>query len=419
MPTIQHLVAQEILDSRGWPTVEAAMVLDDNTVVDTAVPSGTSMGKHEAVEMRDADPGRMYGKGVLKAVENINTVIAPALIGKDPTQQAAIDQILVQLDGTMNKSKLGANAILAVSQATAKAGAAHYGIPLYKYFKEKYQLTPDLHIPTPIFNVVNGGEHGAGNLDFQEFQIIPASNKEFKKALQMGVEIFMSLEHVLVEKGAIHSTGIEGGFAPNLYTNADAFQILTEAIKQLPYLLAQDVFVGLDVAANFLFQNGKYHIKDLSQAATADDIIEFYKKIHKDFMILSIEDGLAEDDWENWAKLTAQLGKDIMIVGDDLLTTSRERIQKAIKEKSCNAVIVKPNQIGTITETVEFVKTAKEAEWQTVFSHRSGETTDTFIADMAVGLGGDYAKFGAPSRGERVVKYNRLLQIVNELNSSQ
>lgn len=419
MPAVQRLVAQEILDSRGIPTVEAAIVLDDGTAVVTAIPSGTSTGKSEAVELRDQDMRRMFGKGVLKAVENINTIIAPEIIGKDPTQQTAIDQMLVQLDGTQNKSKLGANAILAVSQAIAKAGAAYYNMPLYKYFKEKYQIAQDLHIPTPIFNVINGGEHGAGNLDFQEFQIIPASNKEYKLALQMGVEIFMALEHVLVEKGAIHSTGIEGGFAPNLYTNADAFQILVEAMRQLPYLLAQDVFVGLDVAANFLYHNGKYHVKDLAQPATAKELIEFYKRLHKEFMILSIEDGLAEEDWENWTKMTEEMGGNMMIVGDDLLTTNKEYALRAIKEKACNAVIVKPNQIGTVTETIEFVKIAQGANWQTVFSHRSGETTDTFIADMAVGLGADYVKFGAPSRGERVAKYNRLLQIELELNNKQ
>lgn len=415
MPAIQSLVAEEILDSRGMPTVEVIIILDDNTVVETSVPSGTSTGRHEAVELRDNDMHRMFGKGVLGAVKNVNEIIAPALIGQDPTKQSGIDQILVQLDGTENKSKLGANAMLAVSEAVSKAGAAYYGIPLYKYFHEKYQLTSNMHIPTPIFNVINGGEHGAGNLDFQEFQIIPATNKEYKKALQLGVEIYMSLEKVLVEKGAIHSTGIEGGYAPNLYTNADAFQILLEAMKPLPYLLAQDVFVGLDVAANFLYANGKYRIKDLSQGVGAGELIEFYKTLREEYKLLSIEDGLAEDDWENWQKLMKEMGASTLIVGDDLLTTNKERIQRAIKEQSCNAVIVKPNQIGTVTETVEFVKIAQEAGWQTVFSHRSGETTDAFIADMAVGLGADYAKFGAPSRGERVVKYNRLLQIENEL----
>lgn len=415
MAVIQAVQAREILDSRGYPTIETILTLDNGMVVNAAVPSGTSTGRHEAVELRDGDHARYLGRGVLGAVNNVNTVIAPAVIGQDPLQQTSLDQILVNLDGTPNKSKLGANAILSVSQAAAKAGAASVGLPLYQYFQQKYQLISEMHIPTPIFNLINGGAHGAGNLDFQEFQVIPASNKLFRKGLQMGAEIFMQLEQVLISKGAVHSTGIEGGFAPNLYANADAFQLFFETLAQMPYVMAQDVFLGVDAAANYFVRSGKYKIRDRSEAFSDDDMIKYYKEIHDQFHIFSIEDGLSEDDWDGWKKLTAQLGATTMIIGDDLLTTNKERVLKAVEEKACTAALIKPNQIGSVSETVEVVKIAKDAGWQVVFSHRSGETTDDFIADMAVGLGADYAKFGAPDRGERVAKYNRLLKIEQEL----
>jgi len=415
MASIQTIKAREILDSRGYPTIETMITLDNGIVVSAAVPSGTSTGKHEAVELRDNDQSRYYGRGVLKAVKNVNEIIALAVIGQDPTKQTTIDQILVNLDGTPNKSKLGANAILSVSQAVAKAGAATVELPLYEYFKQKYQIVQNYHIPTPIFNLINGGAHGAGNLDFQEFQIIPASNKPFYKALQIGSEIFMKLEEVLIAKGAVHSTGIEGGFAPNLYTNTDAFQLFFETITRTPYVVAQDVFLGLDAAANYFFHGGKYKIRDRSDAFSTKEMIQFYKEVSQQYHVFSLEDGLAEDDWDGWKAMTTELGGTVMMIGDDLLTTSKERVLRAIQEKSCNAVLVKPNQIGTVSETVEVVKIAKDAGWQIVFSHRSGETTDDFIADMAVGLGADYAKFGAPDRGERVVKYNRLLQIESEI----
>jgi enolase len=417
MPVIQSLFAHEILDSRGIPTLETIIMLDNGIVVSSAVPSGTSTGSHEAVELRDGDKTRYMGKGVLKAVENVNTLIAPALIGQDPTKQTAIDQILLELDGTQNKSKLGANAILSASQTTSKAGAAAVGLPLYEYFFQKYQLVQEIHIPTPIFNVINGGAHGAGNLDFQEFQIVPASNKPYHTALQMGAELFMSLEQVLISKGAVHSVGIEGGFAPDLYSNTDAFQLLLEAISKTSYILAQDVFLSVDIAANFFHQHvgNKYKIRDRNEPYSSAELIQFYAHLHEQYRLLSIEDGLAEDEWATWKEMTAQLGDKMIIIGDDFLTTNKERVQRAIQEQSCNAILIKPNQIGTISETVEVVKVAKDAGWYVVFSHRSGETTDDFIADMAVGLGADYAKFGAPNRGERVAKYNRLLRIESEL----
>ncbi|HKY74015.1 MAG TPA: phosphopyruvate hydratase [Patescibacteria group bacterium] len=415
MAVIRAVYAREILDSRGYPTIECTLELDNGIVVSSAVPSGTSTGKHEAVELRDGDPTRMYGKGVLNAVRAINEVIAPAIIGQDPTRQTNIDQLLVNLDGTPNKSKLGANAILAVSQTGSRAGAAIVGMPLYQYFKEKYQLVSTYRIPTPEFNMINGGAHGAGNLDFQEFHVVPASNKPFRTALQIGVEVFMTLEKVLIAKGAVHSTGIEGGFAPNLFTNTDAFQLFFETVKELPYIIGQDVFLGIDAASNFFFKGGKYSIRDRTEPFNVDQMIEFYKEIREQYHVFSIEDGLSEDDWDGWKKLTKELQASTVIIGDDLLTTNKERVLRAVQEKACTGIIIKPNQIGTISETVEVVKIAKDAGWQTIFSHRSGETTDDFIADFAVGCGADYVKFGAPSRGERVVKYNRLLKIESEL----
>jgi enolase len=415
MAMIRSVRAREILDSRGMPTIETTMELDSGVQVSAAVPSGTSTGKHEAVELRDHDDARMFGKGVLQAVRNVNEVIAPAVIGQDPTRQTSLDQILVNLDGTPNKAKLGANAILSVSQAGARAGAAAVGMSLYQYFKEKYQLITTYKMPIPEFNLINGGAHGAGNLDFQEFHVVPASNKTYKESLQMGAEIFMALEKVLIEKGAVHSTGIEGGFAPTLYTNTDAFQLFFETMKEMPYVIGQDIFLGIDAASNFFFSGGKYKIRDRSEPFSVDQMIQYYKGIREQFHVFAIEDGLSEDDWDGWKKLTAELGSNALIIGDDFLTTSKERVLKAVQEKACTGVIIKPNQIGTISETVEVVKIAKDAGWHTVFSHRSGETTDDFMADFAVGCGADYVKFGAPSRGERVVKYNRLLKIESEL----
>lgn len=416
MAVIQSVLAREIIDSRSFPTIETIMTLDNGIVVSSAVPSGTSTGKHEAVELRDGDQTRFYGKGVLRAVENVNTVITPAVKGLDPTKQTSLDQLLVNLDGTPNKSKLGANAILSVSQAAAKAGAASVGLPLYEYFRQKYQFVQSLRIPTPIFNLINGGAHGAGNLDFQEFQVVPASNKSFHMALQMGTEIFMMLEQVLISKGAVHSTGIEGGFAPNLYTNADALQLFYETLAKTQYTFAQDVFMGLDAASNYFFKNGKYKIRDRTEPFSTDEMIEYYRQLNKQFHAFAIEDGLAEDEWDGWIKMTRELQNSMLIIGDDLLTTSKQRVLKAVQEKACTGIIIKPNQIGTVSETVEVVKIARDAGWQIIFSHRSGETTDDFIADMAVGLGGDYAKFGAPHRGERVAKYNRLLKIESEIS---
>lgn len=411
MSKINQVIAREVLDSRGYPTVECYIALDSGEEVTASVPGGTSTGKHEAIEIRDNDPSRMGGKGVKKVVANINDIIRPVIVGQDPTRQTACDQLLFNLDGTMNKSKLGANAILAVSTAVCKAGAAAVRMPMFQYLKEKYALITNLHIPTPIFNLINGGAHGAGNLDFQEFHVIPTSNKPFPIALQVGVEMFMALEQVLIAKNAIHSVGVEGGFAPNLFTNTDALELLLEAMKRTPYAFGQDLFFGLDVAASAFYKGNKYVIRDRQQPMTSNELMEYYKDLNQKYHIFSLEDPFAEDDWEAWTALTTQISDHVVVVGDDLLTTNKERLNRAIKEKACNAILVKPNQIGTISETVEVIKVAKDAKFQIIVSHRSGETNDDFIADFAVGMGADYTKFGAPIRGERVAKYNRLLAI--------
>jgi len=417
--TIQGLYAREILDSRGIPTIECTLWLDNGAIVATSVPTGTSVGKYEAHELRDKDPEHMIGKGVLSAVEFLNTTIAQSLIGKDPTKQFEIDQLLVDMDGTSNKSKLGSNSILAVSQCVLKAGALSLNVPLYYYIQQKYQLVPELNMPSCIYTMVNGGEHGADNLDLQEFEIIPASHIDYETSLNMAVTLFHKIEEVLSIKGAIHSTGIVGGFTPNLYSNTDVFEILVETIKASPYTFAQDVFFGIDAAASELYKGGKYELKDRSEPYTAKEMIAYYKKLRDLYHVFYIEDPFQEDDEDSWKAITAELGETTKIVGDSFLVTNKEKTAAAIKNKTCNAVLVKPNQTGTISETIEVIRIAKEAQWQVIISHRSGETNDDFIADFAVGVGADYTKFGPPNRGERVAKYNRLLQIHQEIIHSQ
>lgn len=417
--TIQGLYAREILDSRAMPTIECTLWLDNGAIVATSVPTGTSVGKYEAHELRDNDPEHMVGKGVLKAVEFINTTIAQTLIGKDPTKQFEIDQLLVDLDGTNDKSKIGSNSILAVSQCVLKAGALSLNVPLYYYIQQKYQLVSELAIPSCIYTMINGGEHGADNLDLQEFEIIPASHIDFESSLNIAVTLFHKIEEVLSLKGAIHSTGIVGGFTPNLYSNTDVFEILVETIKASPYTFAQDVFFGIDAAASELYKGGKYSLKDRSEPYSAKEMIQYYKKLRDLYHVFYIEDPFQEDDEESWKAITTELGETTRIVGDSLLVTNKAKTMEAIKNKTCNSVLVKPNQTGTISETIEVVRLAKEAHWQVIMSHRSGETNDDFIADFAVGVGADYTKFGPPNRGERVAKYNRLLQIHQEIIHSQ
>ncbi len=416
MAVIQGIYAREILDSRGIPTIECTLWLDTGVIVATSVPAGTSVGKSESLELRDNDPTRMTGKGVLNAVNNINTIIAPALIGRDPTHQRELDEQLIALDGTPNKSKLGANAILAVSQAILKAGAVTVNAPLYYYIQQKYQLVTNLFIPSCIYTFVNGGSHGADNLDLQEFEIIPASHIDFLTSINMAVTLFHHFEEILVSKGAIHSTGLVGGFTPNLYSNSDVFELLIEAIKTSPYTFSQDLFFGVDVAASEIAREGKYQLKDRAEPYTGREMVEYYKKLRSLYHVFYIEDPFEDDDTESWKLLTQEIGDTSKIVGDDLLVSNQQKTEKAIADKLCNSILVKPNQVGTITETINVIAAARQAGWQVMLSHRSGETNDDFIADFAVGVGADYAKFGPPNRGERVAKYNRLLQIYSEIN---
>lgn len=422
MAKITQVWAREILDSRSTPAVECAVKLDSGHVAVSSVPSGASTGKGAALELRDNDETRYGGNGVLKAVENVNKILGPAIIGSDPSAQIEIDRKLISMDGTENKTKYGANAILSVSMAVSKLGALVSNIPLYSWINMTYQklgIKLPLRVPSPLFNMINGGLHGAGNLDFQEFHVIPATTKTFSQGLQLGSEIYMTIGENLKRRGAIHSVGDEGGYAPNLFTNADALEILVESIKETKYSLGRDVLLGLDVAANTFFTNGVYQIRDKTSSMDERSMIEYYKEINDQYHLAILEDPLNEDAWSGWKTLTSQFGAGLTIVGDDLLVTNPKRVAKAIKEKACNAILIKPNQIGTVTETLEVCKMAKQANWKLNVSHRSGETNDWFIADFAVGIGADFVKFGAPARGERVAKYNRLLSIDKELYPNQ
>ena len=415
---IYSITAREILDSRGDPTVETTVILMSGYRGTASVPAGTSIGKYEAVELRDRDEKRYNGMGVLRAVQNVNGAINAKLRGMDATNQGLIDKTMVDLDKTPNKSNLGSNAILSVSMAVAAASAAHLHQPLYRYLDTvngSGKPAPILRIPTPIFNIINGGKHGAGNLDFQEFAVIPASNKSYHQALEIGVEVYQSVKKILIYRNAVHSVGFEGGFAPNLFTNIDAIEILMEAVKATPYQFGVDVFFGLDVAASHFKSDRGYQIKDRAIPFTSADFIDYFKKLHEKYRLLLLEDPLGEDDWDGWVSITRELGTDILIVGDDLLATNPERLQRAVSDKACSAILAKPNQIGTISEFLAVIQLAKQHDIKTVVSHRSGETNDSFIADLAVAVQSDYVKFGAPARGERVAKYNRLLQIEQEL----
>ena len=417
MAKIRAIKAREILDSRGTPTIETTIWSDTGLAAVAAVPSGASTGKFEAVELRDGDPARFKGLGVLKAVENVNKVIAPRVIGMDPTYQSQVDKLLVELDGTENKSKLGANSILSVSQAVCELGSLILGRNVFQYVAEKYVLANPswTTLPIPMFNLINGGQHGAGNnLDFQEFHVVASSRTSFTDSLRMGETIYQTLKDSLVKRNAVYSVGDEGGFAPNLYTNIDALELLVEAINMSNYTLGRDVFLGLDAASNSFFKSNKYAIRDKSQPMTTDEMIEFYVQLNKDYQLFSLEDGLSENDYNAWAKLMVEIGVNTLIIGDDLLVTNKKRLLEAIKKKACNGILVKPNQIGTISETVDVIKTAKENKIAVIVSHRSGETNDDFIADFAVGVGANYVKFGAPARGERIIKYNRL-SLIQEL----
>ncbi|OGM28266.1 phosphopyruvate hydratase [Candidatus Woesebacteria bacterium RIFCSPLOWO2_01_FULL_39_61] len=418
MSKVQKVWATQILDSRGFPTVEAACQLDSGEVAVASVPGGTSTGTYEALELRDGDNQKFLGKSVYNAVKNVNEVLGPGVWGLDVNDQDKIDKRLIELDGTKNKSKYGGNAILAVSLASTKGGALANKQPLYLWVNtlaKRVGINAEIHIPSPIFNMINGGLHGAGNLDFQEFHVIPATSKTYSDSLRMGVEIYMMLGKDLDRRGAIHSVGDEGGYAPNLFTNADALEVLYEAIKQTPYQMGRDVFLGLDVAASVFYKNGEYTIRDKSAPLNDDALLDYYKYINNQYHLALIEDPFHEDAWDSWKKILEAFQGQLTIVGDDILATNMERVQKAIADKACNGILVKPNQVGTVSETLEVIKTTRDAGWKVIVSHRSGETNDWFIADFAVGVGSDYTKFGAPARGERVVKYNRLLSIESEL----
>ncbi len=418
MSTIKKVWAREILDSRGIPTVESYLLTDDNRLSSASVPAGTSTGSHEALELRDTDNPRYMGQGVLKAVENINNVLGPAVSGIDPLNQEEVDKKLISVDETENKTKYGANAILAVSQAVCKMGSTVSGKSLFAWvdtLKEQVGLKLGVKIPTPLLNMINGGLHGAGNLDFQEFWVIPATHKSFSEGLQIGAEVYQTIGLNLARRGAIHSVGHEGGYAPNLFTNADAFEVFVESIRQTKYSLGRDLFLGLDVAADSFYKDGEYMIRDRSSAMSDDQLLEYYKELNNQYKLQILEDAYHEDAWGSWKKLYSEMGENVIIAGDDLLVTNPRRLEKAIAEKACNAAIIKPNQIGTVWETLKVVKQARDAGWKIIVSHRSGETNDSFIADFAVGVASDFAKFGAPARGERVAKYNRLSAIEMEI----
>jgi len=409
MSDIIEIRAREILDSRGNPTVEADVVLDSGAAGRAAVPSGASTGEHEAVELRDADPKRYGGKGVLRAVQHIEETIAPALRGVDAGDQIALDRALIDLDGTPNKERLGANAILAVSMAAARAAADDVGMPLFRYLGGPMART----LPVPMLNVLNGGVHATNTVDFQEFMIVPIGAETFADALRMGAEVFHALKKVLVKRGLATGVGDEGGFAPNLKSDDEALAVLIEAIEAARYAPGKQIALALDPAASELYDKaGKYTFKK-SGAGTRDahGMIELYAKWLDQYPIVSIEDGLAEDDWDGWAALTAALGDRVQLVGDDIFVTSTERLARGIEQHVANAILIKVNQIGTLTETLEAIEMARSAGYLSVISHRSGETEDTFIADLAVATGAGQIKTGSASRGERVAKYNQLLRI--------
>lgn len=432
MSKISNIHAREILDSRGNPTVEVELSLSSGVAAIAAVPSGASTGAKEALELRDGDPKRFMGKGVLKAVNNINKKIAPKLKGMDVKNQEKIDQTMIELDGTPNKSKLGANAILAVSMACLKASAFNLKTLLFQHVNQKFGSiataskaksgnkvtngkSAEYILPVPMMNIINGGAHADNSADIQEFMIMPVGAKNFKTALRMGSEIFHNLKKVLKERKLNTNVGDEGGFAPTLSSNREALDVIMAAIKSAGYEPGKDVGLALDAAADQFFKDGKYILKKDGLELSGKEMVEYYEKLANDYPILSIEDGLAEDDWENWKLLNEKLGDKIQIVGDDIFVTNPSIIEKGIADKIANSVLIKVNQIGTITETVMAVKMAREAGWTAVISHRSGETEDTIIADLAVGLGTGQIKTGSLSRTDRVAKYNQLLRIEERL----
>jgi enolase len=415
MSSIIDIFAREILDSRGNPTVEVEVELDSGAVGRAAVPSGASTGAFEAVELRDGDKSRYLGKGVLKAVRNVNDVIAPELIGMEAQDQVAIDKTMIELDGTPNKSKLGANAILGVSLAVAKAAAEECGLPLYQYIGGVNAKT----LPVPMMNILNGGKHADNNVDIQEFMIMPVGAPNFREALRMCSEVYHNLKNVLHSKGLSTTVGDEGGFAPNLTSNEEAIQVILEAIEKAGYVPGDDVVLALDPASTELYkEDGKYHFEGEGIVRTSEEMVDFCEQLVNKYPIVSIEDGLAEEDWEGWKLLTERLGEKIQLVGDDLFVTNTQRLSKGINMGVANSILIKLNQIGTLTETLDAIEMAKRAGYTAVVSHRSGETEDSTIADLVVGVNAGQIKTGAPARTDRVVKYNQLLRIEEVLGST-
>jgi enolase len=411
MSIITEIRSREILDSRGNPTVEAEVYLESGHFGRASVPSGASTGIHEALELRDGDKTRYLGRGVKNAVKNVNEIIAPELIGRDALSQENIDSILIELDGTPNKSRLGANAILAVSLAVAKAAANFLGLPLYRYIGGVSAKT----LPVPFMNIINGGKHADNPLDFQEFLIVPAGSNSFKEALRMGAETFHTLKKVLQTKGLNTNVGDEGGFAPNLSTNEEAIECIIEAIEKANYKPGKDIFIAIDVASSNIYEDGQYTFG--GKKYTPDELISYYDVLLSKYPIISIEDGMAEDDWDNWKTLTERLGNKVQLIGDDIFVTNITRFSKGIEMGVANSILIKVNQIGTLSETLATIEMAKRAGYTAMISHRSGETEDTTIADLVVATGCGQIKTGAPSRTDRVAKYNQLLRIEEDLGS--
>ena len=414
MAMITEVYAREILDSRGNPTIEVEVCLEDGSVGRAAVPSGASTGAHEAVELRDGDKNRYLGKGVTKAVDNVNDVIAEALIGLEATRQVEIDGMLIRLDGTPNKGKLGANAILGVSMAVAKAAAASVGLPLYLYLGGVYAQ----ELPVPMMNILNGGQHADNNVDIQEFMIMPVGAASFSEALRMNAEIYHGLKALLNAKGLGTGLGDEGGFAPNLKSNEEAIEVILEAVKKAGYKPGEDIMIALDVAASEFYKDGKYQMEGEGLVKTSNQMVDYLAALCEKYPIVSIEDGLAEDDWKGWKALTKKLGTKVQLVGDDLFVTNEERLLEGIKNDTANAILIKVNQIGTLTETFNAIETAKRAGYTCIISHRSGETEDTTLADIAVAVNAGQIKTGAPARTDRVAKYNQLLRIEEDLGGA-
>lgn len=411
MAVITDVYAREIMDSRGNPTVEVEVYLEDGTIGRAAVPSGASTGQFEAVELRDGESPRYLGKGVLQAVANVNDIIGPAILGFDASEQVAIDHIMIELDGTPNKAKLGANAILGVSMAVARAAAESYDLPLFQYLGG----TNAKELPVPMMNILNGGAHADNNVDIQEFMIMPIGATSFMEALRYCAEVYHTLKGVLKAKGLATGVGDEGGFAPNLGSNEEALQVITEAIEKAGLVVGKDIVFAIDAASSEFYKDGKYHLAGEGKVKTAAEMVEYYAELCEKYPIYSIEDGLAEEDWEGWKLLTDRLGKKVQLVGDDLFVTNTERLSRGIKEDTANAILIKVNQIGTLTETFDAIEMAKRAGYTAVISHRSGETEDSTIADIAVAVNAGQIKTGAPARSERVAKYNQLLRIEDML----